>query len=102
MSEQRTGVEHCNCASGQQRHKSPCPRHGKNVYQRFVEEVDALTIQGADPAVKVVGELTRAVKRAQMVVDGELATVAAREADDYVSEVMSGLVEARKRKESSS
>lgn len=49
-----------------------------NVYQRFIEEVDAIIVAGGDPAVKVVGDLTRAVKRAQMVVDGELPTVAER------------------------
>lgn len=49
-----------------------------NVYQRFCEEVDALVIGADDSAVSVVGELTRAVKRAQMVVDGELPPVAER------------------------
>lgn len=51
-----------------------------NVYERFIEEVDALVIKADKPAVAVVGELTRAVKRAQMVVDGELPRVAEREA----------------------
>lgn len=50
----------------------------ENVYQRFCEEVDALVIGADDSAVAVVGDLTRAVKRAQMVVDGELAPVADR------------------------
>ena len=49
-----------------------------NVYERFKEEVDAMLIAADDPAVKVVGDLTRAVKRAQMVHDGELEPVAKR------------------------
>ncbi|HSX22674.1 MAG TPA: hypothetical protein VLE97_07890 [Gaiellaceae bacterium] len=49
-----------------------------NVYERFIEEVDALVVAANDPAAKVVGDLTRAVKRAQMVVDGELEPVAQR------------------------
>jgi len=36
-----------------------------NVYDLFIAEVEAMTIQADDSAVKVVGELTRAVKRAQ-------------------------------------
>lgn len=50
-----------------------------NVYERFIEEVEALDISAYEQAVSVVGQLTRAVKRAQMVVDGELRTVAERE-----------------------
>ena len=50
----------------------------ENVYGRFVEEMDAVLIRADDPAVRVVGELTRAVQRAQMVVDGELLPVAQR------------------------
>ena len=53
-----------------------------NVYERFCEEVDALTIDASDSAVSVVGDLTRAVKRAQMVVDGDLAPVAERPPQD--------------------
>jgi hypothetical protein len=49
-----------------------------DVYARFCEEVDALVIAASDPAVKVVGDLTRAVKRAQMVVDGDLRPVRER------------------------
>jgi hypothetical protein len=49
-----------------------------DVYHRFIEEVDALTIKADWTAVKTVGELTRAVKRAQLVYDGELAEVALR------------------------
>jgi hypothetical protein len=46
-----------------------------NVYEAFTEEVDHMVIAAGDSAVKVVGDLTRAVKRAQMVVDGELPRV---------------------------
>ncbi|HEY3924377.1 MAG TPA: hypothetical protein VGL75_07430 [Acidothermaceae bacterium] len=46
-----------------------------NVYERFIEEVDALTIHANQSAVSVVAELTRAVKRAQLVVDGDLRPV---------------------------
>lgn len=53
-----------------------------NVYQRFCEEVDALTIKVDDGVLAVVGDLTRAVKRAQMVVDGDLRPVAEREPID--------------------
>ena len=51
---------------------SEAPTSTKNVYKRFIEELNALRINANDPAAHVVGELTRAVKRAQMVVDGEL------------------------------
>lgn len=47
----------------------------KNVYQRFIEELDGMTIMADEGAVAVTGRLTRAVKRAQMVVDGELPAV---------------------------
>lgn len=50
----------------------------RNVYERFIEEMDAMTIMADMSAVKVVGELTRAVKRAQLVVDGELRPVSER------------------------
>jgi hypothetical protein len=73
---------------------------GPDVYRRFIEELDAMTIHADEQAVAVVGLLTRAVKRAQMVFDGELASAATRKqrADDYVGEVMAGLKEATERK----
>jgi hypothetical protein len=46
-----------------------------NVYELFHEEMDALTIQSTMSAVHVVAIMTRAVKRAQLVADGELAPV---------------------------
>jgi hypothetical protein len=49
-----------------------------NVYESFIAEVEALTINATDSAVSVVGVLTRAVKRAQMVADGELRPVSER------------------------
>lgn len=52
-----------------------------SVYERFIEEVEALAISAERPAVWVVGELTRACKRAQMVADGELLPVADRRAE---------------------
>lgn len=56
----------------------------KNVYQRFIEELDGMTIMADEGAVAVTGRLTRAVKRAQMVVDGELPVLAERtERDGY-------------------
>lgn len=57
----------------------PGPPPAPNVYERFIEEVDMLTIRADQPATAVVGELTRAVKRAQLVVDGELRPVADRQ-----------------------
>ena len=45
---------------------SPVPPTA-DVYHRFIEEVEALTITADWGVVKVVGELTRAVKRAQFV-----------------------------------
>lgn len=51
------------------------------VYERFIEESEAMLIKADDSAVHVVGMLTRAVKRAQMVADGELPTVAERAPD---------------------
>ena len=47
----------------------------KNVYELFIGEMDALSIGAALSAAEVVGLLTRAVKRAQMVFDGELEPV---------------------------
>lgn len=44
----------------------------RSYYQRFIEELDVLVIMADWSAVKTVGELTRAAKRAQMVCDGEL------------------------------
>jgi hypothetical protein len=49
-----------------------------NVYEAFIAEVHVLTIHVDLPTAAVVGELTRAVKRAQMVVDGDLAPVTER------------------------
>lgn len=49
-----------------------------NVYEAFNEEVEHMVIAAGDSAVKVVGALTRAVKRAQMVVDGELPRIRER------------------------
>jgi hypothetical protein len=48
-----------------------------DVYGCFIEELDAMTnfgtpIMASDPVAAVVGRLTRAVKRAQMVHDGRL------------------------------
>ena len=51
----------------------------KTFYQRFREELEALTIMADWSAVKTVGELTRAAKRAQMVFDGELDQVSDRD-----------------------
>lgn len=56
--------------------------NARNVYERFIEEVDALTIGADDSAVHVMGVLTRAVKRAQMVVDGDLKPVGERAGGD--------------------
>lgn len=59
------------------------PQHGPNtVYERFIKEMEAMTIVGTEPAVTVVGRLTRAVKRAQMVVNGELPPVSERTPDE--------------------
>ena len=44
-------------------------------YEAFCEEVDALTIKADDSAVKVVGELTRAAKRAELVIEGAVPRV---------------------------
>ena len=49
-----------------------------NVYEAFTKEVDALSIKADFTAVRTVGILTRAVKRAQMVVDGELPPIEER------------------------
>ena len=50
----------------------------KNVYRRFIEELDGMTIAANTPAVIVIDRLTRAVARAQLVVDGELPVLAER------------------------
>ena len=53
----------------------------KSFYERFIEETDAILAKGLDAnasAAHVVGEFTRAAKRAQMVLDGELDPVADR------------------------
>lgn len=44
-------------------------------YEVFCEEVGALTIKADDPAAKVVGELTRAAKRAELVIEGAVPRV---------------------------
>jgi hypothetical protein len=51
-----------------------------DVYELFMLEMNGLQpkIKADDSAVSVVGVLTRAVKRAQMVANGELAPVAER------------------------
>lgn len=49
-----------------------------NFYEAFNSEVDALNIGADFPAVHVVGIMTRAAKRAQMVVDRELAPIGQR------------------------
>ena len=46
-----------------------------DVYHRFIEELDAVTLMADIGAADAVGICVRAVKRAQMVVDGELAPV---------------------------
>ena len=51
-------------------------------YELFIQEVDALTIMADASVVHVVGELTRAAKRAQLVADGELCPVNERVAVD--------------------
>ena len=48
------------------------------VYEAFTQEVDALRIPADMPAVQVVGVLTRAVKRGQLVIDRELAPIGQR------------------------
>ena len=47
-------------------------------YERYIEELDAITIMADDSAAAVVGICTRAAKRAQMVVDGELPGLSER------------------------
>lgn len=58
-------------------------------YERFIEEVEAMDLSPLLTAVATMGELTRAAKRAQMVVDGELnpAAVRKRHADEYVDQL---------------
>ena len=46
-----------------------------SVYDAFIDELTALQIGADFSAVRVVGIATRAVKRAQLVVDGELAPI---------------------------
>lgn len=50
----------------------------KNFYEAFTQEVDALTIKADLPAAAVVGIMTRAAKRAQMIMDRELAPIGQR------------------------
>jgi hypothetical protein len=47
-------------------------------YEAFNQEVDALTIPADLPAVAVVGIMTRAAKRAQLIIDRELAPIGQR------------------------
>lgn len=50
----------------------------QNVYEAYCQEVDALTIPADMRAVELLGVLTRAVKRGQMVIDRELAPIGQR------------------------
>lgn len=50
----------------------------KDVYGRFLDELDAMSIMSDEAAAAVVGRLTRAVRRAQMVYDGNLDSPVAR------------------------
>ena len=50
-----------------------------NVYELFNKELDNITIHADDSAVYTVGVLMRAVKRAQMVYDGQLPAVEDRD-----------------------
>lgn len=65
-----------------------------NVYERFIEEVKALGLDANLSAVQVVGELTRACKRAQNQVDfeAEMRDIAIeavrRERDDLARRVL--------------
>jgi hypothetical protein len=54
-----------------------------DVYHLFIEEFDALTITANDPVAHVVGVLFRAVKRAQMVHDGDLPSLTSGERKVY-------------------
>ncbi|ASD52303.1 hypothetical protein QCN32_gp84 [Arthrobacter phage Niktson] len=49
-----------------------------SFYEAFTQEVDALIIKADLPAVAVVGIMTRAAKRAQMIMDRELAPIGQR------------------------
>lgn len=44
----------------------------KSVYGHFIDEIDAMVIKSDEPAAAVVGRLTRAVRRAQLVYEGQL------------------------------
>src|SRR5487761_2351216 len=49
-----------------------------SVYERFIKEVESMTIMADWPAAVAVGELTRAVKRAQTAQDADdAATISA-------------------------
>ena len=50
----------------------------KTFYNRFIEEMEALNINSGSSVTNVIGICTRAAKRAQMVVDGDLPPVADR------------------------
>lgn len=52
-----------------------CPA---TFYEAFTQEVDALTIPADSPAAHVVGIMTRAAKRAQMIIDRDLAPIGQR------------------------
>jgi hypothetical protein len=49
-----------------------------SFYEAFTQEVDAITIPADMPAVAVVGVMTRAAKRAQLIMDRELAPIGQR------------------------
>lgn len=52
----------------EQRQAMPTPT---SFYEAFTSELDALTIMADAPAAAVLGECTRAAKRAQMWLDGD-------------------------------
>lgn len=49
-----------------------------SVYDAFIDELTPLDIRADMPAAQVVGICTRAVKRAQLVVDEQLAPIKQR------------------------
>ena len=49
-----------------------------SFYDAFIDEISPLQIGVDFPAVRVVGIMTRAAKRAQLVVEGELAPIKQR------------------------
>lgn len=56
-----------------------------SVYERFIEELDGVKLDASESATSVLARVMRAVKRAQMVHDGELDPLAERTLprDDY-------------------